>query len=186
MSPDRREFYLGHKSGVRVVNQLPADAVMNMTVDARFPIDLCCTHTQGSKKMHVFFSSKMISVAKVKEEDKTLGELANAASASIRSKSISLPQDVVKNLPRRKGMRSQEGYNKIPISAAGELTVDSKNYPVLAEMAKPAHSLPTKDWYVWLSIILETPGGARTTLMKQGDKTYFVLQNAYHIVMQEL
>lgn len=187
MSPDRRAFYLKDKNGTREVHQIPSNMAAAVTVDARFPIDLCCTHIINEKKMHVFFSSKMINVAKIAGEDEHLGVIAGLANEHINSKSHVANSSIMKSLPRRKGMRSQPGYSAIPLSSTGQIQVDPSSYPVIGDTPEPAYGLSTKDWYVWLSIILETSGGVRTTIMQiPDDKTYFVLRNAYHIVVQEL
>jgi hypothetical protein len=202
MSPDRREFYLSHKSGQRQVVQLPEDVVVAATKDPRFPIDLCCVHRQrelgtfdskefDQKQTLVCFSSKMIVVAKIQQlaEDvfKQIAEgvKAGAAAVSVASPCHIFNEETAKLLPRRKGQRSQESYARIPLSPTGEILLNNQNYPSTTKI-DPNNSLSTAVWYVWLSIIFETGNTARVARTKVGNSEYFVLQNNYHLILQEL
>lgn len=183
MSPDRRELYLGHKSGIRSVHKLPDDITTQISSDARHPIDLCCVH----ENMFVYFPSTVINVAKVKDFDpafsKSLGELAIAAHTQLKTSS---KLGDISNLPRKKEMRNQKGYDRIPLDPlTGELKLDSKSYPILPETVQPKFTLSTKDWYVWLAILNEC-ADSRVALMEFNGHNYFMLSNSYNLVIQRL
>lgn len=191
MSPDRREFYLSHKSGSRTVYSIMATDVASFTSDARMPIDLCCVHTPstptlGEKVTYIFFSSKMINVAKVKDEQSNLSKVAKAALEAIKKNYVRLDDSITSRLPRKKAMRVQTGYDLIPLdSNTGALLLDESHYPASNDSEKSLHSLSTQEWYVWFSILLEYPGN-KTTVMTFENEKYFVLQNNYHLVVHKL
>jgi hypothetical protein len=187
MSPDRRALYLGHpKSGTRKVHPIKSEQIPSLTTDPRMPIDLCCVHTSDNlEHTYVFFSSKMINVAKVKEERDDLGRLGAVAAKAIADRPFKIEQDQLKNLPRKKATRQQTGYDRIPVSREGKLLLDSQHYPKLPESEKTLYSLDTAMWYVWFAILSEY-GDNFSSVAEWEQEPYFVVQNPYHIIAQAL
>lgn len=186
MSPDRRVLYLSHKTGVRTVHPIKAADIPNITTDARMPIDLCCVHRDnGIENTYVFYSSKMITVAKQQEEREDLGKLGTMAVQAIAAKPIKLDLKTLKNLPRKKETRHQNGYNKIPVNEAGEVMLNGEHYPILPESKRTTYTLDTATWYVWLAILMEY-GDNFTTVFEHNGHNYFAIQNPYNMVVQML
>lgn len=187
MSPDRRSLYLGHpKSGTRVVHPVKADVVASLTTDPRMPIDLCCVHSSDNlENTYVFFSSKMITVAKQKEEREDLGRIGSVATKAINDRPFKIDQDQLKNLPRKKMTRQQTGYDRIPVSREGKLLLDAQHYPKLPDSEKTMYSLDTAQWYVWFAILTEY-GDNFSTTAEWENEPYFVVQNPYNIIVQAL
>ena len=187
MSPDRRALYLGHpKSGTRSVHPIHADFVPELTVDPRMPIDLCCVHsTDQTEHTYVFFSSKMITVAKLKEERVDVGNLGLTAVKSLSANPNRVSAEDLKNLPRKKSTRQQAGYNRIPVSREGKLLLDSGHYPQLPETERTMYTLDTASWYVWFSIMSEYDENISATTNWENEP-YFAIQNPYNIIVQAL
>jgi len=187
MSPDRRALYLGHpKSGTRKVHPIKSDQIAGLTTDPRMPIDLCCVHSsENLEETYVFFSSKMINVAKVKEEREDLGRIGATAVRAIADRPHKIDQETLKNLPRKKATRQQSGYDRIPVSREGKLLLDSQHYPKLPESEKTLYSLDTATWYVWFAILTEY-GDNFSTVAEWEQEPYFVVQNPYNIIVQAL
>lgn len=191
MSPDRREFYLSHKTGIRKVFQLSEDVVVAATKDPRFPIDMCCLHDFAEAPAFVCFSSKMITVAKVQslaEDDHArLMKTFTACLAAVENSPHRLTEQEAKLLPRRKGQRAQSAYGRIPLSSDGKVLLSSEHYPITSATT-PTDSLNTAMWYVWLAIIFETGSPVKTarTTFTEDNTNYFVLQNNYHTVIEKL
>ncbi len=192
MSPDRREFYLGHKSGSRVVVEIGDSTILTITGDPRFPLDRVCVHTDNEAiKMLVIYSSKMINVAKVANQESlstSASELARQAQSALKSSTTRVLPDVLSKLPRRKSLRTREGYNRIPLDkTTGALNLTSNVYPVSTPLSGDdlKFSLATEDWYVWLSILADFDSN-KIALFTVGNDSYIAIGNTYNIVIQKL
>lgn len=186
MSPDRRELYLSHKSGVRTVVELDEETTKSITTDARFPLDLVCVHHEIGKIAFACYSSKMLRVAKIQAASAD-SELAVRVIKQLNTVTNlnRLPEDVLQRLPRKTGMRKASGYDRIPVSEEGAVLLSEEYYPVLPTSKTATQSLNTDRWYVWFSIIADFNNN-RTTIVQVDSKKFFCLTNAYTLLGEQL
>ena len=188
LSPDRRRFYLSGRASDRQVSRLGTRALTKLTEDPRYPIDLCCFHMGSENPMLVYFSSKIVNVAKVSDQMSFADNLGVSAKIKLLAEGAALNvPSIVARLPRRTERRYQKGYNKIPLTERGELLLDPDSYPYVTE---PDLFLDTNTWYGIFTILgVDYPMrfGLFSTLLSQEEKEiWFTVQNPYHLVIQRI
>jgi hypothetical protein len=187
MSPDRRRFYLADKRRAkRMVMWIDSRDTALLTVNPRYPIDLCCVHFDREYPMYVYYSSQITTPAKI-GSDGTEHHLGRLGHAAIVDRGVRLDESLLAQLPRSKLLREKKNYAWLRIALDGSPMLSADQYPNNGSAGLGA--IKTIDWYLWFSILgCSVRSRVARFSVKTFDVTehYFVYKNTYHTVIQKL